>query len=127
MNLQMLQIVTIHSPHFLLPYPNNVKCSWVFSSNEPGYFITKPGQTLRIEEFDSLTVGSGSAISVESVLYHMPRYLRYAPYKLVISSYSMWVLFTSDKYGVKSGFYLTVERSNNTGTAAFLNSHSQSN
>ena len=123
----MLQIVTIHSPHFRLPYPNNVNCTWVFTAKEAGNYITKPGLTLHIEDFDSLVVGSGSSISIDSALYHMPKRLQYAPYKLVISHSSMWVLFTSDKYGVKSGFYLTVERSNNTGRAIFSTIMNQAN
>ena len=109
-HLQITDLYVIRSPHFPLPYPNNVNYSWIFISNDEGYFVIKPGRMTHLMEiYDYLKFGVGTIISQE-VVYQYPRFLHLAPHRVFIRESKMWVMFSSDHFGTRHGFYITIER-----------------
>ena len=109
-HLQILDLYVIRSPHFPLPYPYNANYSWIFISKEEGYFVIKPGRVAHMmEEYDYLTFGIGTIVS-RGIMYQYPKYKSHAPNRLFLSNSTMWVMFSSDHFGIRSGFYLTIER-----------------
>ena len=105
-------VITIRSPLFPAPYPNNMNCRWVINNAEniEKPFLVVTFESLTLDGVDKLELGFGSDFNQGDVMTmngHMPE--NGFPNSITMNSTRMWIIFQSDKEKRALGFVIDIE------------------